>query len=570
MPVIYKKIIADKPNKPNYGEEIEVRRYTFDANKNKPLGIVYGCFSPFTGKNGHGRLLSEAKKQGIDEFIIVSPNKKEVLDSDRNMFTLQQKVAIAKAGCEDIGYDILDAFISTSTNYLATLTDIAADRYPDRRLVLICGPDRISVYGKTLQEYDPSFNPAGKECKMEFIGLPDRGEGGVSGTKVRECIRNNDAEGFCKMTGYSEKMWNLCRGFAEKNGTLDESKFFLDYPLLEAMEATARQGIHHLYNPGNAMQLSQPDFLDVLDYLEKQGKLINGKNFSLTEKSDGAAFRMGIDDEEQFFIEQSYSGPIYDSDSIRQKYEQKYGRSVRLGRGWANMFDMLKTDSKTQACLKKVYDKFGAFKINAEIFITELGMDDGNGNLTFVASRYNKEKIGKDGTIVMFTVNGPDGAPLDASNKIIKFMIKNATSTSIKYDDAELNTEQNIEIDLGPTIKMIKKNLAELQDSLPGDMREILANTSRKREDQALKKKVKLAIQDQQGILNNVFESQLEHYEGKWGPDYEGVVIKLKNGLMLKITSKKFKEFKASHDDSMQHFLFDESFRSQFIYEMLH
>jgi len=563
MPIIHKTIIGDKPNKPNYGQKIVIRRYTFNAD-NKPLGVVYGCFSPFTGKNGHGRLLSEARKQGIEEFVICSPNKKETLDSDRNMFTLQQKVEIAKKGCEDIGYDVLDAFISASNNYLAALTDIA-EKWQDRRIVLICGPDRIPVYGKTCDVYDPSNDAEGQECNFEFIGIPDRGDGGVSGTKVRECIRNNDAEGFCQMTGYSPKMWALCRGMAEKNGTLDESQFFLDYKLLEAMEATARKGIQHLYNPGNSMELGQADFIDLLDYLQKQGKLVNGKNFSLTEKSDGAAFRMGIDDEGQFFIEQSYSGPIYDSDTLRSKYEQKYGRSIRLGRGWANMMDKLKADRKTQACLKKVYEKFGAFKINAEIFISELGMEDGEGNMTFVASRYSKDKIGKDGTIVMFMVAGPDGKPLDASNRIIKFMIKNGTSESIKYDDAELNTEQKIELDLGPTIKQIKNNLKELEETLPGSIKEILANTSRKKDDLALKKQVKQAVEEQQGILNAVFEKQLEHYEGKWGPDYEGVVIKLKDGTMLKITSKKFKEFKASHDDSMQHFLFDESFKRDFI-----
>ena len=552
MPILLKKIIADKPNKPNYGQEITIRRYTYGPD-NKPLGVLFGCFSPFTGKYGHGRLLSEARKRGITDFVIISPNKAEVLDNDRNMFTLQQKAEIARAGCEDIGYTILDASISKSNNFLAALLDVA-EEYEDRRIVIICGPDRIPEYSKKCDEFDPlNEGPEyGKEAPFEYIGVDSRGEMEVSGSKVRACIRNNDEEGFLRMTGYSPRIWNMCRKFALSNKTINE-----------ALAATERKGIQHLYNPGNSMELGQLDFIELLDYLETQGDLVNGENFSLTEKSDGAAFRMGYDDEGKFFIEQSYSGPIYDADTLVQKYKQKYGKNIRLGKGWADMMTILQNDSKTQHCLSKIYDTYGPFKINAEIFISELGLDDGEGNKTFVGSRYSTSKIGKDGTIIMFFVADAEGKTIPDSQKIIKYLIKNATSKSIKYDDAELNTQQDITISLSSTIRKIKSNIRKIEAKLPDTIENILTNTSRKRDDLALKKAVKGMIEEQQGILNSVFEKQLENYEGKWGPDYEGVVIKLDNGLMLKITSKRFKEFKASHDDTLQKFIMsgvDESY----------
>lgn len=552
MPILLKKIIADKPNKPNYGQEITIRRYTYGPD-NKPLGVLYGCFSPFTGKYGHGRLLSEARKSGITDFVIISPNKAEVLDNDRNMFTLQQKAEIARAGCEDIGYTILDASISKSNNFLAALLDVA-EEYEDRRIVIICGPDRIPEYSKKCDEFDPlNEGPEyGEEAPFEYIGVDSRGEMEVSGSKVRACIRNNDEEEFLRMTGYSPRIWNMCRKFALSNKTINE-----------ALAATERKGIQHLYNPGNSMELGQLDFIELLDYLETQGDLVNGENFSLTEKSDGAAFRMGYDDEGKFFIEQSYSGPIYDADTLVQKYKQKYGKNIRLGKGWADMMTILQNDSKTQHCLSKIYDTYGPFKINAEIFISELGLDDGEGNKTFVGSRYSTSKIGKDGTIIMFFVADAEGKTIPDSQKIIKYLIKNATSKSIKYDDAELNTQQDITISLSSTIRKIKSNIRKIEAKLPDTIENILTNTSRKRDDLALKKAVKGMIEEQQGILNSVFEKQLENYEGKWGPDYEGVVIKLDNGLMLKITSKRFKEFKASHDDTLQKFIMsgiDESY----------
>lgn len=563
MPIIYKNIICDDKKNPKFGEEITIRRYTFNGT-NKPLGVIYGCFSPFTGLNknghGHGQLLVEAKKRGIEDFVICSPNKKETLDNNRNMFTLQQKVEIAKEGCKDIGFNILDAFISRTTNVLPTLVNIA-EKFDNRRIVLICGPDRIDNYTNMgLIPYSKGNNPAGAETQFELFGVADRDASDVSGTRVREAIRNNDKERFLNMTGYSEKMWNLCRGMAEKNGVLTES-------MNEALEATKRQGIYHLYNPGNAMEYPQAKFLDFVKYLDSLGTLVNGKNFSIREKPDGAAFRMGIDDEGKFFIEQSYSGPIYDSQWIRDKYSKDTGKPNRLGRGWANLMDKLKSDSKTQKVLRSIYEKSGAFKVMAEIFITELGYGEGEGLLTFVASRYHRDRIGKDATIIMYDVLGADGQSLENSKQIMNTLIKDASSSSVKYDNNEMVAGQDIIINIKPTLATIKRNITQIRNEY-GDIETILSGTSRKRDDIQLRKNVKGLIEEQQGLLNSVFEEKLEKYQGKWGPDYEGVILEFKNGTLLKITSKKFKEFKASHDDKVQKWLkdeMDESYESYLI-----
>lgn len=209
------------PWKKDKGANIDSPVYTYKKG-DKPLGVIYGCFSPFTGKYGHARLLDRGEQEGIEDFIIVSPYKNQPIDNDRNMFTLEQKVKIAEAGCKDLGYNILGAYTSKAHFFLDALYEYA-EMYPDYRLVLICGPDRADLYGKYCVPFGEEYELQDENDigKFEILYCTDRGDKEVSGTKVREAIRNGDKEAFLEMTGYSPKMWNLCVKFAAKNGVLD-------------------------------------------------------------------------------------------------------------------------------------------------------------------------------------------------------------------------------------------------------------------------------------------------------------------------------------------------------------
>ncbi|MGM9968830.1 MAG: DUF6267 family protein [Anaeroplasma sp.] len=209
------------PWKKDKGANIDSPVYTYEKG-DKPLGVIYGCFSPFTGKYGHARLLDRGEQEGIEDFIIVSPYKNQPIDNDRNMFTLEQKVKIAEAGCKDLGYNILGAYTSKAHFFLDALYEYA-EMYPDYRLVLICGPDTADLYGKYCVPFGEEYELQDENDigKFEILYCTDRGDKEVSGTKVREAIRNGDKEAFLEMTGYSPKMWNLCVKFAAKNGVLD-------------------------------------------------------------------------------------------------------------------------------------------------------------------------------------------------------------------------------------------------------------------------------------------------------------------------------------------------------------
>jgi len=220
------------PWKKDKGANIDSPVYTYKKG-DRPLGVIYGCFSPFTGKYGHARLLDRGEQEGIEDFIIVSPYKNQPIDNDRNMFTLEQKVKIAEAGCKDLGYNILGAYTSKAHFFLDALYEYA-EMYPDYRLVLICGPDRADLYGKYCVPFGEEYELQDENDigKFEILYCTDRGDKEVSGTKVREAIRNGDKEAFLEMTGYSPKMWNLCVRFARQNGVLDESTIIKDKNML--------------------------------------------------------------------------------------------------------------------------------------------------------------------------------------------------------------------------------------------------------------------------------------------------------------------------------------------------
>lgn len=235
------------PWKKDKGANIDSPVYTYEKG-DRPLGVIYGCFSPFTGKYGHARLLDRGEQEGIEDFIIVSPYKNQPIDNDRNMFTLEQKVKIAEAGCKDLGYNILGAYTSKAHFFLDALYEYA-EMYPDYRLVLICGPDRADLYGKYCVPFGEEYELQDENDigKFEILYCTDRGDKEVSGTKVREAIRNGDKESFLEMTGYSPKMWNLCVKFAAKNGVLDLEGYNMKENTKSTFQKLLNEDTHSLH-----------------------------------------------------------------------------------------------------------------------------------------------------------------------------------------------------------------------------------------------------------------------------------------------------------------------------------
>ena len=173
----------------NAGKEIEVNKYYY-SSKDKPVAVIMGCFSPFTGKKGHGKQLETAINSGIDEFVLAIVPKKEKIDSDRNMFTLEQKKDIAEEAIKSLGYKLIDSFIAQKSFGASILKEVA-ERHPDRRIVLICGPDREDEYSKFCRKYDPKNSQKPGLEKDDYEYHPHAKT--LLGKKSRVCFRLGDA-----------------------------------------------------------------------------------------------------------------------------------------------------------------------------------------------------------------------------------------------------------------------------------------------------------------------------------------------------------------------------------------
>ena len=554
MPVGMKTIISDRAK--NKGQEINVKSYYFEKGM-KPLAVIYGCFSPFTGANGHGRLLEAAKQKGIKDFLIVIPGKTVSYDDDRNMFNNKQKLEIAMKGATELGYNVVDGFVnSTQTDPYRLLRGIA-EHYPDRRIVMVCGPDRAEDYSKYCVPYSKNYvasldDGKNEASKFEYIVLEDRGTSETSGTKVRQAIRDNDEKEFINLTGYSHKMWEWLRKMATENKENAGVKVDLNQQITKG----ARKGIKHLYNPGNAAELDALGFLDLVKELNKtKGILENEKNISITEKADGTSFCFGLDNEGKFFTMKSNGSPRYSANEIINRClagtEQKQGKAIVTidAMNTAKMFKKLETNKKIQSILKPLAKKYESIKITAEMLLTGSGMINKETNqIRFVGTNYDIDKLGTFGTLVIINVTDIYDNPIPNANSIIEELC-DCTTDELKIENTKLENVKPINIT--KELKTINKEIKNLDDALKEQqglsLEEVLSSKDRTKNAQALKKSVKTEINGLQKILNDALDNVLSDIGGKWGEDYEGRVFKLANGQMVKITSDKFKEFKSKH-----------------------
>lgn len=546
-----KLVTIKSTRKENYGEPVEVNAYYWTP-ENEPLGVIFGHFAPFTGKYGHARMMYEAQKYGIEKFVVVMPPSKGELDDNRNLFTDEQRVKIVKEGCKELGIDIIDCWIDEQ-KVPAAILGLIQRRFSNNRIVICCGPDREKSYARiaipfsddnkpTLDPNDPDFR------KQEMIVCADRGEQEVSGTAVRELLKTGDKATFKKMTGYSDLMWNMMRNFINENGVVELEESFADLlatvktMINEDIQATGKNHIHHLYNPGNAMQIKPQDFLEVIDWLKKQnGKLDDRINVSYSEKCDGLPCRFGLDDDGQFFLEQGKSGPIFDADEFTNRDKDRVGFATRMGAAWKNVFKKLNSNSTVMNILKKHNTSTG-IKIICEVFINAVANKGDTDDLVrYIGTQYYKSKMGSFCSFVIIGAIDGEGNDIKEFDQIRKELLK-ASSETVMFDDTNYSNKFG-EIDFNDEIAELEAVINDLETEYGNDIKSILADTSRKKDDLAKKKKIKETIQEYQGKFDRKIQSLFDKTDGKWGPEREGIVLKLANDVMLKITSDTFKKF---------------------------
>ena len=168
------------------------------------VGILIGHFAPFTGPKGHGRMIEELRSKGCKKFIVGIPDSTAEFDDDRAMYTVEQRMEIVddylrQEGLEGKAVKMRRGDIAITSRLL--IWDVYNTFGSNVRPVYIVGPDRAE-----LVKNNSEFGTDPNTTYPEKIVMSDRGEGNVSGTKVRELIRKGDVDGIAEMTGYSKQI----------------------------------------------------------------------------------------------------------------------------------------------------------------------------------------------------------------------------------------------------------------------------------------------------------------------------------------------------------------------------
>jgi phosphopantetheine adenylyltransferase len=190
---------------------VDIVRYVIEP-KETPTAVIFGKFSPWTGPNGHDKLLEFAKKR-FKKVIIVSPTRSKK-DPKVDIFTDEQKADIIRKANNDIEFHRIDSDIPI--RMFTRIIDLGYERP-----VLIVGTDREKEFSKFFKEYQKNNksieDTTDKDFgKGEFLVVP-RSDKGTSATKVREALKNNDKDEFLKLTGYKDEMWDFMKKMLVKS-----------------------------------------------------------------------------------------------------------------------------------------------------------------------------------------------------------------------------------------------------------------------------------------------------------------------------------------------------------------
>lgn len=205
------------------GEKYKKAVYT-RSDDSENVGIIFGHFSPFTGPNGHGRMIQALKDAGCTKFIIAIPESKKPFDTDRNMFSVDQRRDICQKYLKDEDLDGTTVAVKpTAPNrQIMKLGHIATDTYGMNINPIFCfGPDRANLMGTCEKLGGPDIH------RYEAIVMSDRGKNAVSGTKMRKYLLDGNKDDFEKETGYDNETVNMIFDILDNNlydNHLKESK----------------------------------------------------------------------------------------------------------------------------------------------------------------------------------------------------------------------------------------------------------------------------------------------------------------------------------------------------------
>jgi len=282
------------------------------------------------------------------------------------------------------------------------------------------------------------------------------------------------------------------------------------------------RGIQHL------TQMKPLEFLELIKEIkDKLGSKLKFPEVKITEKVDGAALTIGLDENQKFFIQTARSDKVY-SGSVFVEFAKQKNRPLEIANAYKELFDYLKNHKKLQTVLKKYWVPSG-YGIRGEVFWIGLAQEIKDNKIRFVAIEYDKSKIGEKLTFIMFKALTLSGEKHPKEEDLFK-ELKSISDREIKFFTPEIYFD---EID----VSYIVKKVDTLIKSYP-QIKEIL--TSRKKKDRELKEVLTKLIQELQKELASKI---ITIANPKFGDEFEGVVIDIL-GKQYKIQSDIFRKKK--------------------------
>jgi hypothetical protein len=271
------------------------------------------------------------------------------------------------------------------------------------------------------------------------------------------------------------------------------------------------------------------EFLALVSKLDKKFKGVLSKNkLSITEKIDGSALRVGQDKDGNSFIESSTSASMFNVGDFVARDKSK-GYSGEVGKKFDALLKGFKNDKKFQSVLSKFNDGTG-IKVIGEILYTPMGIEDLDTTIKFIRIHYDKTKLGTEWTFVPFKVINDAGEEYSNTPEIKK-AIYAISSKARKYVPPTLNISDDIDISI---------EIKEFQSNILGKYKDLdVLLSSRKHADRELKEKIKNEILKYQEMIAKKIISYVK--SGVFGKDFEGMVIELPDGSVLKVVSDVFK-----------------------------
>lgn len=293
--------------------------------------------------------------------------------------------------------------------------------------------------------------------------------------------------------------------------------------------SSPRQGILHLYNSHTNNIVSVIDFLNIMKFIKTNGGKVSSSNINVSEKYDGFSLKFGVDGDNEFFLESSHSGPIYNpQDFTKGEYAYIF----------KSIFKKLKAFTELQNYLKSINTSNGIKVYTEAFYLPEAEVKDDK--VKFVTIWYDKNSFGNILTLVILNVtDGMEGEISSTKVELIRNGLKNLSNQDITFEE---NTIEDLsEIDLTSEINELEDIVNEIQDDYNEEINTLIQTTSRDKESINKRRRIRQKILRIQKVVSDKLIRMVS--KGKFGNNFEGLVFNI-NGIEFKVTTNVYKDGK--------------------------